>query len=387
MQRHISNKDLAALLAGTASDRSRSRSAGHLAQCGRCRARHDKLLAAMAPRYRDLRASDHARIRVMRSWEELSRHESSPAPSRIRSFLALHPRTAIAASLALAASIAVISVLLIQAPEEKPRPYLSAVQADSGVTIDGRYHGEKARLYGGSTVNLPDKTMARLIHGRNFSITLIGPAAFSIKRFSSGASSNRMDLECALVHGILISSGTGSISYAYTTPGARVEPVGTEFLLQSAGGKTLVIMKSGSVRVKPIQSVESVTVPAGSKCMVEKKAEIRKVDPEDLKIFKSPDQLRAGAFKRLLLNPRPMDREINFHGGPTTSPGKHRNDNNQGSLAVPEGTTTERGNVFRRGPIDNPAKPGLREQGRINKQKRLIRETRKVIRQQRRTSR
>jgi hypothetical protein len=382
--RHVSNRDLATLLAGTDTGRSRSRVAEHLAQCDRCRARHDKLLAAMAPRYRDLRASDHARIRIMRSWEALSGDESSPAPSRIRSFLALHPRSAVAASLALAASIAVISVLLIRTPEEKQRPYLSAVQVDRGVTIDGRSPEEQDRVYGGSAVSLPDKTMARLAYGRNFSITLIGPGAFSIKRFASGTSSNRMDLECALHHGILISSSTGGISYAYTTPGARVEPVGTEFLLQSAGGKTLVVMRSGSVRVKPVQSAETVTVPAGNKCVVAEKAVVKKVDPDDLEIFGKIDQLRAGGFKQLLLDPRPMDKMMKFQGG---HPEKSRGDNNQGSLTAPDGQNNNEEKGVRRKIINNSSNPGHKEQGRINKQKKVIRETRKAIRQQRRLSR
>ncbi|MBP7738721.1 MAG: hypothetical protein KA369_22290 [Spirochaetes bacterium] len=387
MTRHISNRDLAALIAGTAGDRSRSRVSKHLEECVQCRARHDRILAAIAPRYRDLRASDAAWIRVIRSWEKLAREGSSPAPSRLRSFLAFHPRSVIAASLALAASVAVISVLLIRTPTEPPRPYLSAVQLDRGVTIDGKSPGELPRVYGGSAVSLPDKTMARLVHGRNFSITLIGPGAFSIRRFASGTSSNRMDIECALDQGMLISSSTGGISYSYTTPGARVEPVGTEFLLQSAGGKTLVVMKSGSVRVKPVQSAETVTVTAGNKCMVAEKAEIRKAEIEDLKIFGNIDQLRAGAFKQRLLNSKPIDREVKFHGGPAADSGKSRSDNNQGTLTAPDGENKNQRNMIRRDSIDNPAKPGLKEQGRINKQKKVIRETRKAIRQQRRALR
>lgn len=387
MTRHISNKDLAAQLAGTGTERTRSRVAKHLVQCDQCRARHDRIRAAMTPRYGALQASAAAKIRVMRSWEELSWNESSPAPSRIRSFLAIHPRTAIAVSLALAASIVMISVLLIRTPVDRPQPHLSAVQVDHGVTIDGRYPGEEARLYGGSVMSLPDKTMVRLIHDRNFSIVLIGPAVFSIKHFTPGNDARPMDIECVLDHGILISSSTGSITYAYTTPGARIEPVGTEFLLQAAGGKTLVVMKSGSVRVKPIQSAESVTVPAGSKCVVTEKAEVNNADPDDLKIFGRLDQLRAGVFNQRLLDPMSVNEDTKLHGERTVGPKIPRNDNNQRSLAVPEGKTTDKGNMFRRGPADNSAKPGLREQGRINKQKKLIRETRKTIRQQRRTSR
>ncbi len=213
MTRHISNKDLAARLAGTDTERSRSRVAEHMAQCDQCRARHDRMRAAMTSRYGALQASAAAKIRVMSSWEEMSRNESSPAPSRIRSFSVLHPRTAIAASLALAASIVLISVLLIRTPVDRPQPHLSAVQIDRGVTIDGRYPGEKARLYGGSVISLPEKTMVRLIHDRNYSITLIGPAVLSIKHFTPENAARPKDIECVLDHGILISTSTGSISY------------------------------------------------------------------------------------------------------------------------------------------------------------------------------
>ena len=126
MMTHVTNKELGRYIAGTAKERQHGRIAEHLAACGRCRARHDKMTAAIAPRYSMLRASDAARVRVLRSRDRLAEDETASAPAGIRSLLSLHPRAALAGSLALAATVVTAAVLLFRPPAEEARPHLAA---------------------------------------------------------------------------------------------------------------------------------------------------------------------------------------------------------------------------------------------------------------------
>ncbi len=394
MTKHMTNKELAGYIAGSMSDRSRGLAAGHLARCDRCRARHEKMLAAISPRYPSLQASPAARTRIMRSREKLAGGETASAPKGIRSLLALHPRAILAASLTLIVAAVAVAALLIRMPAERERLHLAVIRADAGVTINDRPAREHARVHERSSIRLPDKTMLRLEHGRGFSITLTGPGIFSIDRFASRGQGEHLKMECTLARGILISASdsTASMTCAYNTPGARVEPIGTEFLLQSAGGKTLVVMKAGSVRVRPVQSAESVTVSGGSRCMIDKKAEITPAAPEDMTMFGSMEKLRAGAFSRRLLKPEPVGKDATskseIDNGRPVEHGVPRNGIRHKSMpGIQDDRDNKREKADRREKIQGPVKPGIREQERINKNKKIIRETQKVIRQKRRATR
>ncbi len=395
MKRHITNRELARYIAGAMSNRKRTSVAEHLTQCDRCRARHEKMLAVIAPRYFSLRASDAAKVRVMRSRDKLAEGEDAYAPGGIRSILSLHPRAFIAASLALVTAVAVTAALLLRPPAGEARLHLAAVIADAGVTINDHPVRDRDKVFEQSAIILPDKTTMRLEYGRGFSITLIGPAIFSIDRLMSRGPSEPVVVECTLAQGLLVSAsdGTGKkVAYTYNTPDARVEPVGTEFLLQSAGGTTLVVMKTGSVRVKPERSAESVAVSSGNRCMVAEKTEISKADPEDLKIFGSMEQLRAGAFGHRLLKPEPLGKDTElehkrFKGRLIDHKQIHGNSKRKLQLETPDNRDKERGKSLRRDKIISPVKPGMREKDRINKNKKLIRNAQKAIRQKRRTSR
>ena len=385
---HITNKELGRYIAGTVKERQRGRIAEHLSECGQCRSRHGKMLAAIAPRYNMLRASDAAKVRVLRSRDRLAEDEAAYTPAGIRSLLSLHPRAVLAGSLALVAACVTAAVLLFRPPVEEVRPHLAAVRVDDGVTINDRRLAERTRVFEGSTITLPDRTSARLEYGRGFSITLIGPALFTVDRLMSRRDSEPVELECSLRQGILVSASDGAgrkVAYAYATPGARIEPTGTEFLLQSAGGATLVVMKTGSVSVKPVTSAESVPVAAGSRCLVKDRVDVSKASPDDMKIFSSMDQLRDGAFKRQLLKPEPLETEKNPKQTLRTLRPKDRDKAGGSTMGrSPQDIPGDPSRTSRRDAITGTAKPATRDQERINKNKKLIREARQAIRQKRR---
>lgn len=309
MNGHISNRNLAAYLADAMDASTRERIGGHIAGCDRCRALHDKMLSAISPRYASLRPGGAVKARVLLTRDELERGERKPAPDPGGPLRALRPRLLGAAALGLAAAIAIALAFLLVPPSDT-RPALVAESADAGVTINGRPATRGARVFESSALVLPDKTTARFAYGRGFSITLTGPCAMTIDRLAPHGPSGGIVLEGALGQGVLVSiaDGSSAVSYAYATPGARVEPVGTEFLLQASGESTLVVMKSGTVRVRPVRSAEAAVVAAGSRCLIDRQARVSPASAEDLRMVDSREGLRAGTFVRRLLPVLPLKR-------------------------------------------------------------------------------
>jgi hypothetical protein len=393
MNGHISNRNLAAYLADAMDASTRERIGGHIAGCDRCRALHDKMFSAISPRYASLIPGGAVRDRVLLTRDELERGERKPAPDSGGPLRVLRPRLLGVAALGLAASIA-IALAFHLVPPSDTRPTLVAELADAGVTINGRPATRGARVYESSALVLPDKTTARFAYGRVFSITLIGPCVMTIDRLAPRGSSGSIVLEGALEQGVLVSiaDGSGAVSYAYTTPGARVEPVGTEFLLQASGESTLVVMKSGKVRVRPARSAEAAVVAAGSRCMVDRQARVSPASAEDMRMIDSREGLGAGAFVRRLLPVHPLKRR-----GPAERLLKYETIKKSFPIQsrLPESPVKRsadrfRGETGRDHPVETiKDRDGrqLREKDRIEKRREAVKEVRKARRERARPRR
>lgn len=306
MAKHITHKKLAGLIAGTLSSRSAGTTARHLDECDRCRALHGRLISAMAPRYGGLTPGPEVKQRVMRSWQELQ-----GAPSRrpgLSGFIAAHPRTLMAGAFAVVAAAVTALIILTLPPGPAGPPSLTATLVKGDVILNGRAARPMESVRPGSAITLDEQSMVRLSYGSALSITLFGRGSFTIDRMRMHGTPGRLELVCTLDEGILLSRTAAPVSYAYNTPGARIEPHGTEFLLQASGAKTLVIMKQGAVTVKPTDGGKPLDIAAGSRCMIDREASAGPASPKDLEIFGSVERLRTGEFAPLLIAP-PTDKE------------------------------------------------------------------------------
>jgi hypothetical protein len=382
MKGHISNRSMAAYLAEAMDASTRERIGWHIAGCDRCRALHDNMASAISPRYRSLQPGSAVRARVMRTREELERGDGKPAPAGL--LHALNPRLLGAAALGLAAAI-VVALAIFLSPPAETGPALVAVSVDPGVTVDGRPALRGARVYESGALVLPDNTMARFDCGHGFSMTLIGPCVMTIDRLSSRGPSGGAVMECSLEQGILVSAsdGSGELSYSYNTPGARVEPAGTEFLLQASGERTLVVMNSGRVRVMPVRSGDTTVVPAGSRCLLDEKVGISPASVDDLKMVKDHEGLRAGSFARSLLPVLPLK-----GGGRGERPLKDKKKRGHFQSRRPATDKPERRGSEQSGNVQGMDQPGgaaikedgkhPRDEGRIDNNREADRELRRV---------
>jgi hypothetical protein len=261
------------------------------------------MVAAIAPQYSSLMPGDRVKERIFRSRDEINNSDANVRPDVVRSLFGSRPRAAIASAIGAVAAIIVVAVIAVQAPWKTGRASLTMNRMDAGVTINDLTAKAGDPVYEESRIKLPDKTIAQLVHGDTIQITLIDRGDFSIGRFSIGKDSG-VKLEATLRDGMLVSAvhdKKKSVTYEYMTPNARIEPLGTEFLLQVNAGATLLIMKDGAVKATNVQSGESVTVTAGQKCVVSDSVLVMPMEEKDLEMFNDLEKVRDGAYARLLL--------------------------------------------------------------------------------------
>lgn len=300
MNKHLTNKDLAAYLAETMKPLRRERFEGHIRSCAECRKKQERLAAAIAPRYQHVRLNDSLQERIVRSWREM---RSGETPSGTKGFLdhiRRYPRAVLASS---AAAVIIVIGTILYWPAGPRRIAMTAGVADMGITLNEKPLVPGMKIYDGGWIRVPDKAVTRIVHGSIASITLVNGSDLSIDSFVR-EKAGRIVLKNSLHDGLLLSSihGNGeTISYEYITPNARIESLGTEFLLQTTRGMSLVIMKKDSVRVTPRRSRESIVVHAGEKCIISDSARIIPATSEELAIFENIDALRKGTYDHLLL--------------------------------------------------------------------------------------
>ena len=303
MNKHVTNKILAAYIADILRPSERDRIHEHLNGCGPCRTKYERMVAAIAPRYSSLKPGDRVKEKIFRSWKEINNGDVNPEPDIIRSLSGRLPRWAVASAIGALAAILVAAVIIIQAPWETGRASLTMNRMDAGVTIDDLTAKTGDPVYEESRIKLSDKAIAQLVYDDAIQITLVNKSDYAIDHFSIEKDSS-VKLRTTLFNGMLVSAihnRNKSVSYEYMTPNARIEPLGTEFLLQVNAGDTLVIMKEGAIKARNIRSGKSVTVTSGHKCVISDSMLLMPTTEEDLKMFADLDKVRSGAYARLLL--------------------------------------------------------------------------------------
>ncbi|MBP7736426.1 MAG: zf-HC2 domain-containing protein [Spirochaetes bacterium] len=312
MNDHVTHDEMASYLADTLLPGERDRFDSHIRECETCRDKLDKIKIALTPRFRSVELRDETVARILRSWDAI---QVEAARGGMIAFLRKHPRAAVASALAAAAATIIVVSALMNAPREPAGAHLTLGRVEGGVAVNEEQVHAGGNVFGGSRITLPDKALARLVYGEIMKIDLISRCDLSVDAFGFDRA-DTIRLENSLRDGIIISSIHDSgknVSYVYTTPNARIESQGTEFLLQAEGGKTLLIMKTDAVRAIHARSGKSEIVPAGMKCVISDSLEIMAATDEDMRIFENIEGLRKGDFGRLLL-PAFHDRKSGTQG-------------------------------------------------------------------------
>ena len=214
----------------------------------------------------------------------------------------MHPRASLATASGFVIAVVAVALLVTPTFRNAGRPHLLASVVEGEASFNGSPIRAGENISGTGTINVPARSMLLLSRGEEMTIELADGAVFTIDRLDHG--SDRLEIAGTLAGGTLVSrvrEGTTSIRYRYDTPGARIEPLGTEFLLQASGETTLLVMKSGSVRVTSLLSSREAVLSAGTRGTVNETIELSPAGLDDIRMIDDSRGRREGRFSTRLL--------------------------------------------------------------------------------------
>ena len=303
MHNHVTNKQLASYLAGTMLTDDRGRFDDHLHECPACNGKFEKIQIAIAPRFQAVELREVLIERILDSWDAIKAEAGAAGHGGIMTLPRRYPWTFAGSALAAAVAIAILVTAFLLFPQKPRGECLSLSRIEGEITLNGAPAGTVKNVYSGSRITISEKAIARLQYYKTINIDLVNKSDFSIDAFAANKA-GRIRMLSTLRDGIVVSSihdKDMNITYEYQTPNARIESMGTEFLLQADGGITLVIMKNDAIRATHTQSGKSMMLRAGSKCIISDSFDVRPATAEDMRIFDSLEMLLNGAYAHLLL--------------------------------------------------------------------------------------
>lgn len=263
MRHHVDDRTLAAYIGGLLSGADRQ-VASHILACPRCRRRHDEMRSWLAPRYRDaIEPTPALYQRIRAAHRRIVAEAAPPKPRR-----SMKP-VAVAAAMAVAAAVMIVYAVLIREPAPRHTPVAFTASAITGdVRTDGRPLRAGMRLGEGTVIALgPRGATARIAADESIVLRLYADSRLRIDEARAAAADASIRLRFTLTAGSLASriAEDRRVSYRYLTPHARIDSIGTEFLLSVTAAETSVRMIAGSVTITSLATGETrETVPGRS---------------------------------------------------------------------------------------------------------------------------
>ena len=249
MYRHAKKKQMMELASGILEGREGEILSSHMEKCRDCRDKYDRLVRIIAAC--SFNAADPApaiKSRVMDSYDRIA----SVLPSAEIRPVSTGMSTGIRILLpALAAAALIVSILVFIKPREIPDAGNIALAVHSfrgESTLDGSKTEAGGRIGAGSVIRTGAGSFVRMRLGGAMEITCAGNTTLAVE---SDGNQGAGIFTFVLREGVVLSrTNPGAvIAYRYRTPGAVLEPAGTEFVLAVLGKGTEVRVIEGRVRL------------------------------------------------------------------------------------------------------------------------------------------
>lgn len=290
MKRHPHKRDIldAAL---KISDESRMSSIqAHLPRCRPCRERYEIITTLLSSSdNRAVAPTDKPYQRLIDSLREIEKGEK-----QILTEPKQHTRRLLKPAIAIAASalVIIIAALAIRysetyAPESLP---ITFEKHRGTVYIDNTTAYPRSVIGEGSILRTEDEAIAAVSYHDLIKIMLAGNSTLKIKKAEYHGGKDTFRLAFDLRQGTLYSSFSHrgvKIDYSFQTPKARIQAIGTEFLLQTSEDKTILIVTRGIVYIKSTVSGEEVKSTEGKKYIITSSIQEREADAEAMKMIQS----------------------------------------------------------------------------------------------------
>jgi hypothetical protein len=221
----------------------------HMEKCRDCRDEYNRLCRIMAAySFREADPAPALKSRVMDSYDRIASVSPSAEIRPVRTGMSTGLKILLPA---MAAAALILSILVFIRPWKTPYTGHIAMTVDSvrgQSTLDGSKTEAGGQIGAGSVIRTGAGSFVRIRLGAAMEITCAGDTTLAVE--SDGNQAARI-LTFVLKQGAVLSRSnrlTG-MAYRYRTPGAVLEPVGTEFVLAALGKRTEVRVLEGRVRL------------------------------------------------------------------------------------------------------------------------------------------
>jgi len=262
MIRHITDRQHAGLLSGLLPKREIERVRRHCASCAECRARHERL-AALITRSENgaLRPSPGLVKRILATHRSIARQSYTPSFQSLTMRLRPHikkPAFALAAAVVVCV-MTVMYVLYTSYQDQRIIPIkFSFIKGKA--FLNNQEVTLHTQITEDSELKVPRNSAVVLAYNNTFVIKIKGESILEIQK-SLSEDKNRREFVFNLRKGSLftrLDNGAGKSNYFYLTPTAHIKSSRTEFILKVAENKTIVIPRSGTLRIRSLESEEEV---------------------------------------------------------------------------------------------------------------------------------
>lgn len=290
MKRHPEKRDILNAALKISDESRRSAVQTHLSQCRPCRERYELVTALLSSSDNSAVApSDKPYQLIIGSLREIEKGEKHIPTEPIQHInRLLKPAIAIAAS----ALVIIIAALAIRYSETNaPESLPIAFEKLRGTVYINNTTARPRSVIGESTIlRTEDKAIAAVTYHDLIKIMLSDNTTLKIKKAEYHRGKNVFRLAFDLSQGTLYSSFSHrgvKIDYSFETPEARIQAIGTEFLLHASEDKTILIVTRGSVYIKSTVSGEEIKSIEGKKYIITSSIEEGKTDAEAIRMIQS----------------------------------------------------------------------------------------------------
>lgn len=263
----------------------------HVNSCESCRKELYRVKVLLSPPGQSIRPSAKVEKRILKTYRDCYPRKAEIFQWRNLSTSGKHLLYA-AASVFIVFSLFLF--ILYQREDMKNIP-LSISYIKGKVFVNNTRATLTTRIKLNSQLRVEKNSIVELTHNNTFSIKIIGDSILKIEKGTAKGDKNQQVYSINILKGQVLSKfnyRSPHFKYVYTTPTAHLKPRETEFLLKITDNETVVIMRSGTTKIKSLNTKEEILSSPNKKYTITTGIDSEDVNDDDINDFDNYESTR-----------------------------------------------------------------------------------------------
>lgn len=309
MEKHINEQKLISFITKSLKTQESVNVDQHISGCKLCRQKHsDLLLLLESSQNENITPSAYCDKRIRNISIIPAEETTKPAVLILTIKMLMNsykPIMAATAALLIIIGVTGAVVTLSRPVDDQKTIPISISYIKGKAYINNHEINAKTRIKENSLLRVAKNSAVVLSYNNKFTIKIRGESTLEIQKALISTYNRKAEFVFDLKKGQLFTKSddpTGRSHYYYITPTAQIKSSKTEFILKVADNKTVVIPKSGTLKIKSLESDEEVMSAPYKKYTI-----TSSIESNDLNDF---DEFNADTLKNL---DNPFDEDDNFY--------------------------------------------------------------------------